>query len=188
MKLFLALFSLTCLTVQSSPEGCQFCVQGIMKVFNYGATDSGIQESILFLQNAICPFEEDMEGCKTGIATWWGAISKKIYVEKGAEHVCKAIDQTCDFSLAKTWDCQTCLHDVWAFANVMTSEAAAVDLVNDLSGPYFCKSAELALDESQIEECQVYIEEFLPKALQLLFYLPSEEDASATCKLYYGLC
>ena len=188
MKLFLVLFSLTCLTVQSSPEGCQFCVQGIMKVFNYGATDSGIQESILFLQNAICPFEEDMEGCKTGIATWWGAISKKIYVEKGAEHVCKAIDQTCDFSLTKTWDCQTCLHDVWAFANVMTSEAAAVDLVNDLSGPYFCQSAELALDESQIEECQVYIEEFLPKALQLLFYLPSEEDASATCKLYYGLC
>ena len=159
-----------------------------MKVFNYGATDSGIQESILFLQDAICPFEEDMEGCKTGIATWWGPISKKIYVEMGAEHVCKAIDQTCDFSLAKTWDCQTCLHDVWAFANVMTSEAAAVDLVNDLSGPYFCQSAELALDESQIEECQVYIEEFLPKALQLLFYLPSEEDASATCKLYYGLC
>ena len=188
MKLFLALFSLTCLTVQSSPEGCQFCVQGIMKVFNYGATDSGIQESILFLQDAICPFEEDMEGCKTGIATWWGAISKKIYVETGAEHVCKAIDQTCDFSLAKTWDCQTCLHDVWAFANVMTSKAAAVDLVNDLSGPYFCQSAELALDESQIEECQVYIEEFLPKALELLFYLPSEEDASATCKLYYGLC
>ena len=82
MKLFLALFSLTFLTVQASPEGCQFCVQGIMKVFNYGATDSGIQESILFLQDVICPSEVDIEGCKTGIATWWGPISQHIYVEK----------------------------------------------------------------------------------------------------------
>ena len=64
MKLFLALFSLTFLTVHASPEGCQFCVQGIMKVFNYGATDSGIQESILFLQDVICPSEVDIEGCK----------------------------------------------------------------------------------------------------------------------------
>ena len=188
MKLFLVLLSLPILTVQSAPGGCQFCVQGIMKVFNYAATDSGIQESILLLQDLICPFEEDIEGCKTGIATWWGPISKHIYVEKDAEHVCSAIDQTCDFSLAKTWDCQTCLHDVWAFANVMTSEAAAVDLVNDLSGPHFCQSPDLALDESQVQQCQVYLKDFLPKALKLLFFLPSEEDASFACNLYFDLC
>ena len=187
MKLFLALFSLTFLTVQSSPEGCQFCVQGIMKVFNYGATDSGIQESILFLQDVICPSEVDIEGCKTGIATWWGPISKHIYVEKGAEHVCSAINQTCS-SLSKTWDCQTCLQDVWAFANVMTSEAAALDLVNDLSGPYFCQSPDLDLNESQIGQCQAYLRDFLPKALKILFFIPSEEDASSTCKYYYDLC
>ena len=60
MKLFLVLLSLPILTVQSAPGGCQFCVQGIMKVFNYAATDSGIQESILLLQDLICPFEEEV--------------------------------------------------------------------------------------------------------------------------------
>ena len=110
------------------------------------------------------------------------------HCEKGAEHVCSAIDQTCDFSLSKTWDCQTCLQDVWAFANVMTSEAAALDLVNDLSGPYFCQSPDLDLNESQIGQCQAYLRDFLPKALKILFFIPSEEDASSTCKYYYDLC
>ena len=187
MKLFLVLLSLPILTVQSAPGGCQFCVQGIMKVFNYAATDSGIQESILLLQDLICPIEEDIEGCKTGIATWWGPISRHIYVEKGAEHVCSAINQTCS-SLSKTRDCQTCLQDVWAFANVMTSEAAALDLVNDLSGPYFCQNPDLDLNESQIGQCQAYLKDFLPKALKILFFIPSEEDASSTCKYYYDLC
>ena len=61
--------------------------------------------------------------------------AKKIFVEIGAQHICEAIDHTCEFSKA-TWDCETCVKDIEAFSNVMMSEAAALDLVNDLSGKY----------------------------------------------------
>ena len=160
-----------------------------MRIFNEGASEQGIQTSILFLQDAICPFHpDDMDGCKKGIATWWGPIAKKIFVEIGAQHVCNAMNcNSEDFSI-KTWDCNTCISDVLNFANVMTSDFAAQDLVTDLSGPYFCQSQELALDQLEIEKCQNYVKDFLPEALQVLFSVPSEDAARGTCLYYFGLC
>ena len=123
--------------VQGTPsEGCQFCVDGVMKVFNAAVTDEGIADEINLLE-LLCVDYEDFEGCHTGIATWWPMIARKIFVEVGAEHTCKAIDPTCDFSLVKAWDCEACKKDVFAVAQVLTSDAAAADLVNDLSGIYF---------------------------------------------------
>ena len=158
-----------------------------MKIFNEFVTNEGIEDSINWLQGTVCPTYEDVQGCKVGIDTWWGPIAKKIFVEIGAQHICKAIDYTCEFSKA-TWDCQTCVQDIQAFSNVMTSEAAAQDLVKDLSGPYFCQGNELALDESQVEECQAYVGDFLPKALKALFYLPADDIVKGTCSYYFDIC
>ena len=158
-----------------------------MNVFNEGVTKQGIQESILYLQDVLCPTYQDLDRCKTGIANWWGRIAQRLFTEKNAEHVCQEIESNCIFS-AKTWDCDTCLQDVLSFAKVMTSESLTEDLVYDLAGHNFCQSEELALDQSQIEDCQSYIKDFLPKALHVLFSVPSEEDARGTCTYYFDLC
>ena len=117
---------------EETPEGCQFCVDGIMTIFNAAITDEAIAEEINILELTCVDFE-DFEGCHTGIATWWPMIARKIFVEKGAEYICRAIDPTCDYFL-KTWDCDACKQDVFAVTQVLTSEAAAAELVKKLSG------------------------------------------------------
>ena len=72
----------------------------------------------------------------------------------------------------------------------MTSETITEDLVNDLAGHNFCQSEELALDQSQIEDCQSYIKDFLPIILTYAFNRNiralhlSKYDAGTTLTFY----
>ena len=117
---------------EETPEGCQFCVDDVMTFFNADITEEAIAEEINILER-ICVDFEDFEGCQTGIVTWWPMIARKIFVKKGAEYICRAIDPTCDYSV-RTWDCDACKQDVFAVTQVLTSDAAAADLVKKLSG------------------------------------------------------
>ena len=140
----------------------------------------------LLFAEGLCPTFEDVEGCQEGLQ-WWPQIAPKIFAENEAKYVCKSIDSSCEFS-AKTWDCETCVSHIFDLSRIMSSETAAANVVNDLSGPYFCQSLELDLDEIQIEVCRIYINDFIPKALQLLFPLPLVQDAEDSCSYYFGLC
>ena len=59
----------------STPEGCQFCVEGVMKIFNEFVSNEGIEDTINWLEGTVCPTYEDVQGCKVGIDTWWGPIA-----------------------------------------------------------------------------------------------------------------
>ena len=157
-----------------------------MKIFNEFASYEGIQDSISWLQGTVCSSYEDVQGCKVGIETWWSQIARKLFVEQTAQNVCLAIDETCEFS--KTWDCDTCVKEMTAFSNTISSESFTKDLANGFAGPYFCQSPDLALEESQIEACQNYVIDFLPKALNAIFYVPAEEIVQGTCSYYFDIC
>ena len=44
-----------------------------------------------------------------------------------------------------------------------------------------------ALIKSQVEDCQAYVSDFLPKALLALFYLPDEDIVKGTCSYYFDI-
>ena len=60
-----------------------------MTIFNSGKEDDVILASVGLLQDSICYAYEDVQGCKNGIATWWGPMAKKIFVGKEAQRVCR---------------------------------------------------------------------------------------------------
>ena len=69
----------------------------------------------------------------------------------------------------------------------MCSPMAASYIIADFSGEYFCQDPELALDSNQIENCMKYLQDFMPKALELLFYM-NEDTARSNCQYFYDQC
>ena len=88
----------------------------------------------------------------------------------------------------EVWNCDFCKKYMFAFMYAMTSDRISNYLTNDLSGPYFCESPELGLDQSQIEVCQSYVTDIMGKALKILFPMPNESGAAGVCNYYFGLC
>ena len=70
----------------------------------------------------------------------------------------------------------------------MTRPMAASYIIADFSGEYFCQDPALALDSNQIEKCMKYLQDFMPRALELLFNIPDEATARSNCQYFYDQC
>ena len=46
----------------------------------------------------------------------------------------------------------------------------------------------MALDSNQIEVCIKYLNDFMPKALKLLFTMPDEAMARSDCQYFFDQC
>ena len=79
------------------------------------------------------------------------------------------------------WDCDTCKTNVKAMLEILVAPSTASTIVEALKGEEFCQDPSLAFTEEQVKECQEYITEFIPLALQDLFGLFPEEDVDYYC-------
>ena len=69
----------------------------------------------------------------------------------------------------------------------MSSEEAAMAIVNAMNGEAFCQDPELGLSEEQVAGCQGFIEAFMPPALSAYFET-DDPSAAYVCGKYYGIC
>ena len=61
-------------------------------------------------------------------------------------------------------------------------------IVQILSSEYFCKSAELGLDNDQLEVCQEIIKQFMPPALKVLAAYLAGGAENVCHEWYEGIC
>lgn len=137
------------------------------------------------LIEAVCPQMPEPAGCTVGVLTWWEKIAALIYSEKAANMICSIMDPSC--TVVKAWDCDTCLADLKAIADIASSDEAAVGVVEGLSGEAFCQSPDLGLTEEQVNGCQGFVSAFMPPALPVVFG-PLAENGKTACNAVFGVC
>ena len=90
-------------------------------------------------------------------------------------------------SKAGAWDCDTCLTDVIAVSAVWNSAEAAQGIADGLSGPGFCESPDLGLDEEQLAVCKNYVQTAGPLGFQFIFRAVAQYNLEFYTELY-GVC
>ena len=105
-------------------------------------------------------------------------MAQVVYTPASAAAVCHGLEPACQGPhpptpppINKAWDCDTCVADVQATANLIDSKEAGEALAHHLEGPAFCKSEDLGLDAEQVLVCDEYVKTGAVKGFQYIFKL-----------------
>ena len=93
---------------------------------------------------------------------------------------------TAGFLSRKSWDCETCIADVQAMADVGMSNDASMAIQDTLQGPAFCEAEDLGLTEDQVATCKTYTEG-IGNAFGFIFFKIGEHAADV-CRDLYQIC
>ena len=142
-----------------------------------------------WLDEAICSYEENPEQCLIGFQLWWPQISPRIFTLEDSDllvqSICYKVTNGNYLRQGWQWNCDHCKYVVNDFFESMKTGMAPY-YVENLSGKYFCTSADLNLDEAQVVLCQEYIANFVPKIFQVIFNFPDgiDNDGAQICNVY----
>lgn len=121
-------------------------------------------------------------------------MAQVVYTPASAAAVCHGLEPACQGPhpptpppINKAWDCDTCVADVQATANLIDSKEAGEALAHHLEGPAFCKSDDLGLDDEQVLVCDEYVKTGAVKGFQYIFKLVGQH-AHRACHDVYGIC
>ena len=96
MKTFIAFLGFIALAATQEPEACAVCRQGVGMLF----AELNKEENLAFQEEVIieegCPYAPDLEGCTTGVMTWWPRMAAAIYTENAAAIACHALENSCE--------------------------------------------------------------------------------------------
>ena len=90
------------------------------------------------------------------------------------------------FQFRKAWDCDTCIADVEAMANVGMGPEASNAIQAVIQGPAFCESEDLGLTDEQVGTCKQFTDG-IGGAFGLIFNYV-EQLAPEICAGLYGIC
>ena len=65
--------------------------------------------------------------------------------------------------------CETCRADLEVFGKLLVSDDAADAAVTMIQGKAFCKDPEIGLSGDDIEQCQDYVANYIPKVMKHMF-------------------
>ena len=88
--------------------------------------------------------------------------------------------------IRKTWDCDTCVADVRALAEVGMSQDAGMAIQEILQGPAFCEAEDLGLSEEDVATCKTFTDG-IGGAFGLIFYHVGDL-AQEICTRLYQIC
>merc|ERR1711879_730823 len=193
MKILFALFSLLTLASAQEPEGCEFCRAGVGIMFGHMSSDA-LEKTIKLLDELVCPNAplDMIEGCKTGVKTWWPIISQIIFNDEAAKYVCAGLSEgACNafqYGSGDAWSCEVCAADVSLVALAYSPQYGVPGMVEALQGDAFCKNPALELDESQQAICIEVIGQFMYPAMDVITS-HWRELSRAICRDWFdGIC
>ena len=90
------------------------------------------------------------------------------------------------FQFRKAWDCDTCIADVEAMANVGMGPEASNAIQAVIQGPAFCEAEDLDLTEEQVATCKQFTEG-IGNAFGIIFNYVGQL-APEICAELYEIC
>eukprot|EP00093_Oithona_nana_P012189 12189.XXX_697826_698237_1 [CDS] Oithona nana genome sequencing. len=115
-------------------------------------------------------------------------MAAAVYTDNAAAIVCNALESACELPsfVQKAWDCDTCIADVQAMANVGMGPEASNAIQAVIQGPAFCESEDLGLTDEQVGTCKQFTDG-IGGAFGLIFNYV-EQLAPEICTDLYGIC
>ena len=150
--------------------------------------------------NRLCQTLDDPKACMKGVATWWPKIVDVVFADEVATSICyypSKNDSTtnlkqepaCSSALQlKKWDCPTCKSRIQTLTAFGVSGIAREFFTERLSGPAFCENPEHMLTNEQLIICKIYVQSFIPSALQQIFGAYSFASQDVCHDVFYGVC
>ena len=143
----------------------------------------------------LCQTLDDPKACMKGVATWWPKIVDVIFADEVATAICyypsknESLKQepACSSKLKK-WDCPTCKSRIQTLTAFGVSGIARDFFIERLSGPEFCENPDNMLTNDQMIICKIYVQSFIPTALQQIFGAYSFASQDVCHDVFYGVC
>merc|ERR1711863_16095 len=182
LAILLTIFTISFALQKSEPENCPQCREGVNTYFTHWSTGEDLHAGEQHVIQTVCPHFPDPEECETLVMTYWGTIAKIIFSERGAALMCNAIDPQCEVPSKREWDLDTCIDTTTSMLEKLLSDEVATGIVDLLKGERFCQDPDMLFTEEEITKCQDLVTEFIPHAMQALFF---RSDARQLCCFHF---
>ena len=160
MKTFLAFLGLiSIVTAAQEPKPCTVCHQGagslmtLLTALN-SSTSLTYQEDIIIEQG--CSNWPDPNGCAVAVEAWWRRMANVVYSGNFTAFAPNCYCHWDNLLPKSTWDCDSCIADVRAFAEVGMSQETGMAIQEALQGPAFCEDEDLGLSDEEMIACKQF--------------------------------